>query len=324
MIFNERRGLSMEGEGAAGGGTGGAGGTGGTGDAAATAAATAAAAAAAAAAATAAKPFDWKGAGGVDDVGLAKVTTLGWSKPADLLNSYISLEKVIGVPPERIIKLPTDANDKAGWDQVHTRMGRPEKPEGYASVMPPVKGLEAVTGEVAKWYHEAGISTAAAKLLYERSTAYAAEQAKVAEQTAQVAQQKGVEALKNPTTGWGEKFDANAAIVDRAAQTFGMTPEDLAGLKMTMGYERTMKFLFDIGSKIAVEGDLITGQQQAGQFGMTPEAARAEVSRLQKDKAFAQQYVSNDPKVRQDAREKMARLQQIAFPGTTEFAGAVK
>jgi len=54
---------------------------------------------------------------------------------------------------------------------------------------------------------------------------------------------------------------------------------------------------------------------------MSPQQAASEIQRLQKDRAFAQEFNSQDPRVRSEARAKMARLSVIAAPGAHEFAG---
>lgn len=45
--------------------------------------------------------------------------------------SHRELELLRGVPQEQILRLPKDASDEAGWQQVYRRLGAPDKPEGY-------------------------------------------------------------------------------------------------------------------------------------------------------------------------------------------------
>ena len=101
-----------------------------------------------------------------------------------------------------------------------------------------------------------------------------------------------------------------------------MKPEQLAALKQVMGPKEAMQFLQKIGSKLGVEDTQFhDGAAPQGFNNMSPEQAQAEIQRLQKDKLFAQEFNSADPRVKSEARQKMARLSVIAAPGSREFAG---
>ena len=69
----------------------------------------------------------------------------GWKGPDDMLNSYMGLEKMRGVPEDQILKIPL-AEDADGMNEMYNRLGRPETADGYEL------GLE--EGDYSKWYTE--------------------------------------------------------------------------------------------------------------------------------------------------------------------------
>ena len=263
--------------------------------------------------------FDWK-ASGVDEVGQALVADRGWKNAGDLVTSYRNLEKLTGVPPEQLVRLPKDNTDPTAWRAVHTKMGCPEKADGYA--LPKREGDKDGAFEklFAPWLHEAGVSKSAAHTVVGKWNAHLDAQIKAEQEQAVATQKQQAELLKSPGE-WGDKFDANTAIVDRAAEAFGMTEAQLASLKASMGYAATMKFLYNIGSKVAGEGNgLIEGERGGTGFaGMSPESARAEIARLRADKTWAKQFNSADPKMKMEARDRMRRLEQMAYPGVQQL-----
>ncbi len=236
-----------------------------------------------------------------------------WKDVDSALTSYRNLEKLTGVPPDQIIKLPKD-NDKAAWDSVYNRLGRPETPDKYALPLP--EGDKGEFANVAKtWFHEAGVSQGAATKLAEKWNGYVteamkAEQAKVAEQ-----QQISINELKQ---AWGGDYDKRAQVVDRAAETFGMNQDQLSALKQVLGPKGAMEFLYNVGSKVAIEDKTPVGMNGQGPMGaMTQEQAQAKLAQLRADKTFASMFVSKDPKQQMEAREQIDRLAKLAYPGST-------
>lgn len=260
--------------------------------------------------------FNWQTLG-LDAEAGALVTERQWKHPNDVIKSYRNLEKLTGVPADQIIKLPKGDDPKA-WNEVYTRLGRPEKAADYKLPIP--EGNDgAFAKTAADWFHEAGVTQAGATRLATKWNEFQAGQQK--QQAEQIAARdtEQVNALKSE---WGANYDRLAGQVDKAAETFGMKPEQLAALKQVMGPKEAMQFLQKIGSKLGVEDTQFhDGAAPQGFNNMSPEQAQAEIQRLQHDKLFAQEFNSKDPRVKSEARQKMARLSVIAAPGSREFAG---
>lgn len=265
--------------------------------------------------------FDWKTANLAPEH-LNLVTERGWKSPDDVMKSYRNLETATGVPPERLIKLPApkDANDPKAWSDIYTKLGRPETADKYVIPLP-----EGDKGEFANtvkpWMHEAGLSQSQATKLATKWNEHLATTQK-AQQTEQAAKQATeVTELKQ---SWGADYDAKAGLVDRAAETFGMTQPQLDALKTVMGPKGAMTFLHNIGSKIGVEDRTVPGMSgQTTSMGMSPEAAAAKITQLKTDRDFAKLFNSSDTKQRMEARSEISRLYQIAYPGQTAVPGSV-
>lgn len=260
--------------------------------------------------------FNWQTLG-LDAEANTLVTERQWKHPNDVIKSYRNLEKLTGVPADQIIKLPKGDDPKA-WNEVYTRLGRPEKADGYKLPVP--EGQDgAFAKTAAEWFHEAGVTQAGATRLATKWNEFQAAQQKQYTEQLAARDTEQVNALKSE---WGANYDRLAGQVDKAAETFGMKPEQLAALKQVMGPKEAMQFLQKIGSKLGVEDNQFhDGAAPQGFNNMSPEQAQAEITRLQKDKLFAQEFNSADPRVKSEARQRMARLSVIAAPGSREFAG---
>ena len=256
--------------------------------------------------------FDWKGNGATPE-GEALVSQRQWKNPGELLHSYQNLEKLTGVPANQIIKIPSN-NDSTEWEAVYTKLGRPADAAGYKLPVP--EGDDGkFAQEASKWMHEAGLSENAGRKIAEKWNTHLATMNQAENDKVILQNTTDTAALK---VAWGPNYQANSDIVDRAAQSFGMSDVQLGALKVALGSKAAMEFMFNIGSKVAIEDkELIRNPDGSLGFeGMTPDVAKGEIQRLMKDKSFSQQFNSTDPKTRQESREKMSRLQKMAYPIT--------
>ncbi len=260
--------------------------------------------------------FDW-GKAGLAPEHLNLVTERGWKSPGDVMTSYRHLETATGVPPERLIKLPAakDAANPEVWNKIYTQLGRPETADKYEVPLP--EGDKGEFAAVVKpVFHKAGLSQSQVTQISEWWNGMQAEQSKAAQTQLEQRNLTEVSQLKQ---AWGTEFDARASIVDRAAETFGMNQAQLDALKQTLGPKQAMEFLYNIGSKVAVEDSTVPGINGKEGFGVTPEAAQAQIVQRKSDPTFAAMFNSKDPKQRADARAEMDRLHKIAYPGVTPF-----
>lgn len=240
---------------------------------------------------------------GIADEGLrGYVQTKGFKDPASLAESYRNLEKLQGVPQDRLLKLPEKADDPA-WGDVWGKLGRPEKPDGYE--------LQSKDGgefakEAAAWMHEAGVPKAQAQKLNEKWNAY--QDRLIAEYEAE-RQQRDAAELTELRGKWGAKYDANVELGRRAGREFGLSEQEFEAISSSLGSGKTLELFNRIGSKLGEARPFEPGQGGGGGgFGMTPEAARSRISSLSADRDWTAKYLKGDV----NAREEMTRLQKIA------------
>lgn len=218
------------------------------------------------------------------------VQNKGWKDPNGVLESYRNLEKLHGVPPELIIKLPKDAADKAGWDAVQQRLGRPEKADGY-NIPVPEKGGDPAFAKWAKdQLFEQGIPAKAGENLVAKFNEYIAGQQKAVTDAANVERTNQANALKKE---WGSAHDHEIGVAKRACQTFGVDAATVDKIENAIGFEGVMKLFNKIGKGLG-EDKFVSGGAADGNRPLTPEAAGAKLKALQADKVWSGRYLSGD------------------------------
>lgn len=269
---------------------------------------------AAPAATTAPAAFDWSQQG-LDADTSTYVAAKGWKTPGDLLASYRGAEKLIGVPPDSVIKLPQgEFNAEVYNTQVYDRLGRPKEGNAKAygiDALVPAGGDAKFADAAAGKFHELGLNTRQATELTKWWNGQAGEMTTA--QTAAITAKHTAEvsALK---ADWGQSFESNAALVDKAAEGFGMDKAQVEALKNAMGPAAAMKFLFNIGQKMGVSDTFINPDNRQTNFagGMTADQAKQEIATLRKDSGFMDKYVKGDA----EAKRKFGELHARAYPGT--------
>lgn len=236
----------------------------------------------------------------------------GFKDPSALLESYRNLEKLQGVGPDRLLKLPEKPDDPE-WGNIYKRLGKPEKPEDYT-----IKPLDesptskAFVDWAKKTFHETGLTTKQAEALVAKWNEQNQNYVKAADeaQTAKLQEQQA--SLKKE---WGAAYDHQMKVAKEAARAFGITPEQVDQLETVMGYDGVFKHLHAIGSKIG-EGSFVTGGNTSGNAGfsapMSPAAAQDRIAQLKMDHEFAKKYTSGDF----EAKQTMERLHKYAYPET--------
>jgi len=259
----------------------------------------------------AAPAFDWSKQG-LDADSTTYVQAKGWKTPVDLLKSYQGAEKLLSVPADQVIKLPQNNPDPKVWnEQVYDRLGRPKEAAGYELTKLVPEGHDTKFAEAASGkFHELGLNTKQAHELTKwwneslTSTTKAADDAKAAKHSQEVSTLKAE---------WGANFETNAALVDKAAEQFGMKADQINALKETMGPAAAMKFLHNIGSKLGVSDQFISGDTRQADFagGLNQDQAKAQVTTWKADKAFMAKYLAGDA----ESKQRMQSLMAKAYPG---------
>lgn len=243
---------------------------------------------------------------GISDEGLrGYVQTKGFKDPAALAGAYQNLEKLVGVPQDRLLKLP-DKPDAPEWDGVWNKLGRPDKPEGYELKF---DGDDALVKRMSAAMHKAGIPKSAAAALNEEWNGYVTELIQQNETAQKERDAAELTALKGK---WGAKYDENVELGRRAGREFGLSEQEFQSISASLGSGKTLELFQRIGSKLGEAAPFNPGGGGSSGFGMTAEGAKAKIQALTQDQAWTAKYLAGDV----SAREEMTRLQQIAAGST--------
>lgn len=231
------------------------------------------------------------------------VQTKGFKDPGQVLDSYRNLEKLMGAPKERLLKLPEKADDPA-WNEIYGKLGRPEKADEYK-----VDGWD---DESAKWakdnFHKLGLSrTQAEKLVAswnerteaQKQASLDAHQAKIAADDKQL------------KTEWGQAYDQNTQLARRAVKEFGMDAATIDKLESVLGFAGVMKHMYTIGAKLGESPYVASNSNGASNFNrfLTPEAAKSRINTLRADSDFTRRYINNEAA----AKYEMEQLHKMAY-----------
>ena len=234
-----------------------------------------------------------------------------------MANSYRNAEKLLG--GEKLV-LPKDAADQAGWDQLYSKLGRPEKPDGYKIPLP--EG--SAGGEFEAWakqtFHGAGLSQQQAELVGTKFNEMMSQTIAKDEQEAKaVAAQQRIAIEKE----WGADFKANEEIARRATaalgKSVGIDGLDLDQMEQAFGLAKSLKMMEQIGRIMKLDSDTFEGSNNPdrGVGVKSVEAAKAEKDALFKDGAFVKKYNENDSL----ARAKISGLNAIIANSNPTYSG---
>lgn len=225
--------------------------------------------------------------------------------PSAVLESYVNLEKLHGVPQERLLKLPEKA-DAPEWNDIYGKLGKPSKADDYKIPMPEKGG----DPEFVKWakeaFHKANLTTKQAELVATKWNEYSAKQVQAQMEVGEAKAKAQEISLKKE---WGAAFDQNMGIAKKAAVAFGVTADILDAIESSVGYDGAIKFMHTLGSKVGEHNFVSQGSSQG--FGVnTPDMAKQRIQALRGDPSFVKDYTNGVS----SARMMMEKLHKEAYP----------
>lgn len=234
------------------------------------------------------------------------VQTKGFKDPGALAESYRNLERLQGVPQERLLKLPEKHDDPA-WGDVWGRLGRPADAKGYELQF---EGDPTFADKMAGVMHTHGVPKSAAAAMNSAWNDWVKEAIEADTAAKKTADEADMAKLR---TEWGNTFDANVEAGRRAGREFGLTEEEFASVSGALGSSRTLKLFQGIGVKLGEHGgfDPAGAGQGKGGFGQTPDQAKAKIGELQRDQEWVKRYLNGDA----TAKTEMEALQRVAAGG---------
>jgi hypothetical protein len=259
--------------------------------------------------------------GDIPDVELKGWTETKAPKAAlDALKGWRDSEKLLGVPKDQLLRLPSPTADQKTRDEamgnIWKALGRPDAPEGYQ--IPSIEGDEdsaKFTAAMKPILHGIGLTQPQALQLKTAWDGYIKSQ--VEEQDRVQAQQEQVD-VQNLHKEWpGEVFTQREEMARRAVQQFvnpmvgnpGEAAELLGQLEDAIGTSKFLKLFSNIGEKLS-EGRFIGGERPST-FGMTPAQAHNRIVEMRSDRATAEKMMIKGSTEFQE----FERLSQIAAQG---------
>ncbi len=253
------------------------------------------------------KPIDVKWTDSFDPNLQEYVKTRGFTDPKMVLEQYQNLEKLRGVPLDKLLKLP-DTPDAPEWNEIYQKLGKPVNPDGYG--LEPVEGSDPSMVNWAKdAFHKLNLSTTQGRELMQAFNQFSESQSQAEQVAYSEAVQQQSQALKRE---WGNAYNQNIARAQAAYRTFGLPDKAVTALEKTMGFDGVMKFMHDLGAKLGEHSFVGSNLSQPG-FGegsiLTPAAAKARITALKQDSEFKAKYLKGDVK----AKAELTRLHEMAY-----------
>jgi len=237
----------------------------------------------------------------------------GFKDVGALTDAYFNLEKFIGVPADRLLKMPGEKATDAEIAEYRTRLGVPAKPEEYGFQVP--EGSDpAFAKAAAEWFHQEGVPVKAATKLVERFNEFASGQAKAAAEAKKAAYEKDIKSLQDE---WGpgvfEHHVAEAqAATRRLGEAAGLKPEHLNALEEAAGSANLVKFMYTLATRF---GEAPFYAPSSGSSGgaapmYSPAEAQARLVELKNSPSFAKRVSEGD----RDTLKELTALHKQAFP----------
>lgn len=218
------------------------------------------------------------------------IETKGWKDPGAVVESYRQLETTIGVPADRIIKLPAKPEDP-GWKEARARVGFsvPDKAEDYGLPVP--EGIDpGYAAKVSAKALELGIPK---QMLVGLAEWQNNEMAAMIQADQLAAQQQSEADMTTLRAEWGEQFDNSSELARRAVKEFGgfakLDESSLNAMEGAMGTASFLKMWAAIGSKMG-EGKFVDAGDHSTNAAMSPDGAQARINQLMGDKAWFERW----------------------------------
>lgn len=238
-----------------------------------------------------------------------------------LATSYLNAQKLIGVPPDQVIRL-AGPDDSAAWDAIWAKLGRPEAPDKYQLADPQdlPDGLvfdPTVKTGLAALAHELGLNQKQAAALYEKTIAGRVEAFKAALGAEENGLREAEATLKNDFgAAYEQKIAGINATIDRldAELKLGGALE-AAIAQMPAGSRVALAKAFDRIAGLYGEHPVTGSGGPSGMGGaLTPAAAQQQINAMWADPQTARTLRDQHAPGHAEAVAKMQKFYQDAYP----------
>jgi len=232
------------------------------------------------------------------------VQNKGWTDPKQLLDGYQNLEKLRGVPADRLLTLPAADADEATRGAFFDKLGRPADAKSYDFSLGENDG--GWTDRLKGSFHKHGVSAEAAKGIISDYAAGVELDKQAQAQEAREKFQADTQALR---TEWGAAHDQNTQIARQGRDALGWTSEVVDAVGAAIGHANLMKMLHNVGSRTGEASFVASGQQPALSGAMSPDQAQARLNELTADKDWVGRLMKGGT----ESKEAQERRRLIGF-----------
>lgn len=229
----------------------------------------------------------------------------GWKEPKDILESYRNLEKLHGVPQERLLKLPETLEGEEARE-VWQRLGTPKDVDGYQFELSPAIGDADLAGKIKEMAFKNNIPRSQFEGFIKQVNGLFDEKLKMDTEELRNEMTKQENSLKQE---WAGEFEKNSNIADQTARTLGFDKAEIEAIGKVLGPAKAMKMLLRLGTATGESKFVDAGGGRADV--KTPDSARAEINELIRDQDFQHKLRLRDS----DALRRWNRLHEMAAPG---------
>lgn len=222
----------------------------------------------------------------------------GWAdKPANevalaAVEAHRQAAKLIGVPPDQVVRLPQGGAQDPAWKAVWQRLGAPADAAGYDLSAVKFTDGEGLSPEFADFFRAAAANL---NLPQAAAVGLAGEFAKFLEgqDVRESTEKDGILAQQKSklAANWGSNFEANKFVAGQAARALGVTGDEVQALEKQIGYDRVMDLFLRIGQSTG-EAKYVQGGPGGDNQGrnMTREQAIARKGDLMKDMGWTKRW----------------------------------
>lgn len=219
----------------------------------------------------------------------------GWASHEEMIRSHVNLEKMRGVPEDKLLKIP-HPDDKEARAEMYAKLGRPEKAEDYDLG-------ENFDEDLGSWFketaHGLGLSVDQAKTFAESLNEQIAKSTELNMEQAAIRAQNEFEEMKR---GWGSKADDQLEIAGAGMSVLnekGISKDTLQQLELLVGAKEYVNLLITLGEN-TMEPGFPSGDSRA-QGNESIEQIDRKIAEMNGDPDYQKRLLSEDANVRKAA-----------------------
>jgi hypothetical protein len=248
-----------------------------------------------------------------------------FSDVASLAKSYVEMDKMrasvsSATQPPPGLPMPNEQWTDAEWRQLFTKLGAPEKPDGYEFTKPELPEGATYDESLDQFFrdkaHEIGLTKRQAHALRAAWIADQTQRFQAQQQEAQKQAAARQAQLEKVLATFGPDKDAMLDGARRVVDQFGGDAFKQYLRSTGLGDDPVLvEFMAKVGKAMAEDRVILGGASGlSGSFRGSPSAALAEIGRLKADKEFTKSLLDASHPNHKEAKARWKGLHEVAYP----------